>query len=706
METKTTRNLMASAIVLLSLLAPSVFAQAPDTSEWACEFCPFDKGHTAENQIGASYVSDDSVFFGDAMGYGEKGGYLNLDGTGRYAGDTFVAKWVAEDLGLDSRYAELVGGRPGSYDFNVSWRQIPRLRYNSTSTVFVQSGSSNLTLPSGWVQAPVTSGFTALDSSLVRRAIEGERSILDVGGRYLVSNRFSFSANYRRQEYDGLRIKGGPTFTNASLLPMPFDNVTDIVDLGIRYRRDNAFVSLGWYLSEFESGHNSVSWQQPFSFSPPLGTDTLSLAQAPDSRYQQLMLAGGYSFPDYRTVINASVAFGQHDQDTAFLPYTSNPDLMPGDLPSASLNGDVETTNMAFVLTSRPGKKSRVKFSYRYDERDSKTAQYEFERVIVDSVLSGDPQSNTPYSFERGKLQISADYDLLDKVRVSGGYDRIDHDRDFQEVASQTEDTGWGRVRWRALDSVEIDIGGGVSNRDIDGYNEVFALTLGQNPLMRKYNLAYRYRRFGDLRFEWSSGNMPISVAVSGRFAEDDYTQSRQGITSGDELAISGDLSWSITRGTSIYVNAGVEQLKSEQSASEQFGDADWGASHDDDFTTLGAGFRIREISDNVDLQLDYTRSDGASNIRLDSARAGVDPFPTLNSVLDYLRFRLEYRRSEKLAFNVSVRYQRVKSDDWSLQGVGPATIPVVLSLGAAPYNDEAVIAGISVSYRIGKENK
>ena len=33
-----------------------------------------------------------------------------------------------------------------------------------------------------------------------------------------------------RQENDGNKIQGGSTFTNASLLPMPFDYVTDEVD--------------------------------------------------------------------------------------------------------------------------------------------------------------------------------------------------------------------------------------------------------------------------------------------------------------------------------------------------------------------------------------------------------------------------------------------------------------------------------------------
>ena len=161
--------------------------------------------------------------------------------------------------------------------------------------------------------------------------------------------------------------------------------------------------------------------------------------------------------------------------------------------------------NLSFTVVSRPFAKARVKFAFRHDERDNKTAQSQWSRVITDAFPTGSAELNIPYSFERSRLNLSADYRLFDTVRLSAGYDRTQLDRDFQEVAEQIEDAGLGEKYAGAPTSyLEITGKGGASERDIDLYDETVAMSLGQNPLMRKYNLAYRYRRFGELTFSAS----------------------------------------------------------------------------------------------------------------------------------------------------------------------------------------------------------
>ena len=690
----------ASWLLMTTVLTPAAYAQFVDTSEWLCEYCPFESGYRAETVVGVTSVSEDSAYIGNATGYDEQGVYANVDGDGRYRGDSYRLRWRVEDLGLDSRAAELHGARPGKFDFKLAYRETPGRRFDSTATVFTPSADGTLSLPTGWVAAPQTSGFAVLDASLRDRPIGSDRSVIDIGGRYFASERIRFSADYRRRESDGLKVQGGSSFTSASLLPMPFDYVTDEVDLGMRYSGDGGFVSLRWYLSDFENDAAGLRWQQPFSFSPPLGTGSFEQARAPDNRFRQLSVAAGYAFADDRTVLHASAGFGNIEQDAALLTYTTNANLSPGALPRATLDGDVDTTNIALALTSRPMDGLRVKISYRHDERDNKTAQALWERVIADNVLSGDPELNTPYGFERRALRLRADYDLFASLRVSGAYDRKEIDRDFQEVAGQTEDGGWGRLRWRPLPAIEVDVRGGTSQRDIDDYNEVFAASLGQNPLLRKYNLAYRYRRYGDLRLSWSPADLPVSVSLSGLVADDDYTRSELGITSADEFGITTDFSWSISERSTFYLNVGVESIESEQSGSEQFAAPDWQARHDDDFLTIGVGVAVRQLSERVDLRLDYRRSDGTTTIDVDTADPAAERFPDLESELDYLRLRLGYRHSERLGVNLDLRYQRFSTDDWGR--VDAATVPQLLSLGASPYDDKSLIAGLGFRYRLG----
>lgn len=700
-----TRALLIVATAVAAMTVSVAYAQQADTSGWACEFCPFESGHSGDYQLGASSVSDDSAYFGNASGYSDEGAYINIDGKGAYRSEGQQLRWTFEGLGLDSRFAELAGGNQGRYAYKLAYREIPRDRFFTTQTVFEQATGETLSLPADWVAAPLTSGFTALDANLTKRDIKSERSFFEVGGRYFLSSRFRFSANYRRLEHDGVDMHSGASFTQSSLLPRPIDYATDEVDINVRYASDNGYLSLAWYLSDFDNGNDSLSWENPFTASP--GAESPTQAQAPDNSFQQLSLSGRYRFPEYRTVVSFSSAFGRMEQDQAFLPFTSNPNLAAGPLPRANLDGEVDTTNFAFTLTSRVLRKTRIKLAYRYDERDNQTPQDLWTRVIADTFLSGDPQANIPYSFERSTLNLSADYELFDTVRISGGYDRKTIDRKFQEAAEQTEDSAWGRLRWRPNGSLQLDIKGGASERDIDGrYDTDLAAALGQNPLLRKYNLAYRYREFAEFTLAVSPTGSPVTVTVNGLYADDDYSQSQLGITAADEVHLTGDFSWSISDKASLYLTAGYESIESRQAGSEQFGLPDWNAINSDEFHTLGGGLRFRQIADKFDLQLDYTRSEGTTEISITSASGGLSQFPDLESTLDYLRLKLSYHQSERLELNLNLRYQSISVEDWALEGVGPATIPVVLTLGAEPYDEDQFIIGLGFRYQIGGPDK
>lgn len=688
------------ALAFCATIATSARAQAVDTSEWVCEFCPFEAGQRMDLTAGATSASGDSAYFGDASGYDEEGVYANADGDGSYANDEHRLQWEVEDLGLDSRYAGLRGGHQGVYGYELSYRQLPRHRYFTSDTIFQDAGGNALALPSGWVPAPTTSGFSELTSSLRPQNIESERKAFEIGGDYLATDRIELSANVGHEERDGTDIYGSAYFSQSSLLPGGFDYVTDSAELGVRYLGDNAYLALLYRVSDFENDTASLGWETPFSSAA--GAESAELALAPDNRFQQVSLTGNYRLANHPTVVAYSVAFGNIDQDAPFLPYTTNSTLPVGPLSRQNLAGDVDTMNLAISLTSRIFDDARVKMSYRFDERDNKTAQSAWERVVADTFKSTETVSNIPYSFERSKFSLSAEYHLNDSFRLSGGYDRKTMDRDFQEVAEQTEDGGWGRVRWHPNGIVQVTAEGGASKRDVDAYNESFAVSLGQNPLMRKFNLAYRYRRYGELTVMASLPETPVSITVTGLYADDNYSRSRIGLTAANNLRLAADLSWLISENVSFYLSGGYEDVESEQAGSEAFADPDWFANVNDDFLTYGAGIRAREIAGKFALQFDYTRSDGTSAIDMNSAFSGTSSFPDLETTLDYVRAQFSWRYSERIEFDATLRYQRFDTEDWALQGVGPATLPTVLTLGADPYDDQQFLFGVGFRYFVG----
>ncbi len=132
------------AAAVSALLAPAAEAAAPDTSGWKCERCPFVTGHQAEIAAGGTYVSDDATTVGDATGYDEKGGYVNADGSGLLASGTHRLAWSAEDLGLDSRAVAIEGGRPGTFDYRLAYRLLPRHQFDTTRTIFARAADGLL----------------------------------------------------------------------------------------------------------------------------------------------------------------------------------------------------------------------------------------------------------------------------------------------------------------------------------------------------------------------------------------------------------------------------------------------------------------------------------------------------------------------------------------------------------------------------------
>jgi MtrB/PioB family decaheme-associated outer membrane protein len=679
--------------------ATPAFAQV-DTSGWQCQFCPFPKEYQAEVEVGATAVSGDTFRIGNGSGYDESGTYADLGGEGHYTNDGYQLNWFAEDLGLASRVFEIDGGHQGKFGFYLGYKELPYRRFDSTSTVFTPASGGTLALPSAWVPASLTTGFTALNTSLQPRNIESDRQSVKAGGNFQAWSDFSVFVDYQHQQRDGVDIVSGANFVQSSLLPRMFDFETDLVDIGVAYSKGPLNLSLGWFGSFFKNNAASLTWDNPFTPFP--GAEQGRLAQEPDNEFQQLSLSGSYLLDAMNSVIAFSVAMGQGEQTEELLPYTINPTIVAGNLPRSSLDGKVDTTNYAITVTSKPFPKARVNLAYRFDERDNQTAQSLWTGVVVDSFQSVESELNTPYSFQRGKLSVSGDYKLFDDVRVSAGYDRTDLERDFQEVADQTEDSGWGRVRWQPLNWLDVTAKGGASRREIDRYDTAIATSFGQNPLLRKYNLAHRYREFGELMIALTPAEHPYSIGLSALIADDSYSKSELGLTASKSTHISADLNYTLSERASVYLLGGYELIDASQSGSASFTTADWQADNEDRFNHYGAGIQFRELRENLDLTFDYLRSDGTTSITMLQSGSG-SAFPDLESELESLRLNLNYRKSERLGIDFSLRYESFATRDWALDGVEPDTIATVLTLGAEPYDEEVWVFGASVRYLMGE---
>ena len=276
------------------------------------------------------------------------------------------------------------------------------------------------------------------------------------------------------------------------------------------------------------------------------------LALEPENDFQQVSISGAFHAGLWNTVIAFSMASGQGEQNSGLLPYTINPTIPVPEIALGGLNGEVDTTNYGLTVTTRPMDRLNLRLSYRYDERDNRTPVSAWSRVITDSFTSGEIEPNVPYSFERDRLSLSGTFRLFDDLLLSAGYDRTGLDRDFQEVKSQTEDLGWGKLRWRPTPYLEASLKGGTARREINDYDTDLGMTLGQNPLMRKYNLAHRYREFAEVGLSASLVDTPISIGMTYLWAEDDYSKSELGLLEGSEDRLTVDFNWAVSESSSF----------------------------------------------------------------------------------------------------------------------------------------------------------
>lgn len=686
-------------LIALALL-PAVGMAQVDTSDWACESCPFDEGYRASIDLGATAVDDDQARYGNYTGYDENATYASVDGYGRYNGDGYRLDYVVEDLGLDSRAFDLSVGSEGTFEFRLGYRELPYRRFDTTSTVFVPASGDFLSLPPAWVAGGNTGQMTQLSSSRRRTLIGTDRQIFDAGIDWSPGAAFTVFADFRRQNRDGIDITSGTSYAQASLLPRWIDFETDQVDAGVRYETDNANLTLGYYGSFFTNKNPSLTWETPFAASP--GTDTLQMAREPGNDFSQVSLAGTYLLNTWNTVLAFSAATGRGEQDEALLPYTVNPGIVTTALPTSTLDARVDTIDYAFTVTSRPLDKLRVRFAYRYNERDNKTPVFDWNRVIVDLLSSGDVEQNTPYSYDRGHMTLSGEYAFSRELRVSAGYERREVNRDFQEVAEQITDTGWGQLRWKPVAWLDLRAKGGASRRGVERYDETVAVSFGQNPLLRKYNLAYRYREFGEIVASITPAESALSFTASALFADDDYKDSLVGLNGSEEFRATADISWAVSDSAAVYLAWGHDAIDAHQTGAENFGFWDWSAFHEDTFDHIGAGMSWQPDDGKFGLTLSYDRGTGETKIMLDSLSGGRSDLPTLESTLDAARAEASYSFTDRLEGTFELRYERFDLKDFAL--VSPTTLPGVLTLGAEPYDYDVVAVGIGIRYRFGTE--
>jgi len=671
---------LLAALGVLSVAGPA--GAQVDTSQWKCSSCPFPKnGVTGSVDVGVIVTTDDSPTFGNYTGLDRKGAYLDLGGKGIYRDDD--GNWadlVAANLGIDTRWLDIQGGREGLFGLRFGFAEVPRYFSEGARTPFLGNGGNVLTLPGGVGFPAATTQAMPLASTLQPLELGYTAKRYELSGKWIGQDNFTYRLSLQRDVRDGTKPTAGSFFSTASQLASPVDQTTDQLEAAVSYSSGNLQAGLAYQYSQFKNGLSSLSWDNPFNPVVP-GAVQGQMALEPDNNFQQIVGSIGYQFmPTLRG--SADIAFGWGRQNADYLPSTANAVLAPSvpPLPSQSLDGKVNTYNGNVKLTYQPQDNLRLNAAYVWNLRDNETGVQSYPIVSTSMFLNPLPRSNTPFSTTQNLFKFNADYRGPGTWRLNGGIDFNDMDYTYTAVANTFETTVWGRASVQAMENLGLSFNLAYGDRNPSTYGVAYWFPVPENPLSRNYNLAARKRGLAAARGDWTVSD-GVSVGFGISYTKDDYDETTIGLQEVDALNLYADLAVMLTDDTRFHFYWQGEKADSRQAGSQTFAAPDWTGTVDDKFNVFGLGVRHAAIPEKLELGADmwFSRGDSDTLVQTGAREPG---YPTNTTSRNVVKLYANYKLSDNLWLNGSYWYERYTSADWALDGVQPDTVWNLLAFG------------------------
>ncbi|QYJ87945.1 MtrB/PioB family decaheme-associated outer membrane protein [Shewanella mesophila] len=654
-------------LITLSILAVSGSSYAADfgvgnantsnvnQSQYECQRCTDNKGYRGKVTISAGYNDVNDIHAGNALSTAEDGAIAAMSGNVRYQDVSgFSGKVQADQLGMDNGFLYLQGGKAGLYK--------GALNYSTLKTYNAGDVQSHLWQNNGMLtpSASVNQFDLALEREKIGLDFEYGR---DFYKGYL---------RYSQEEKSGHQSSSVVTPSPINF-GLPVDATTQQWDAGIVLRGDNWLTELSYFGSAYDNDINDLSL--------PYANDLF--AAAPDNQAHQVSLTGRYQLD--RTVMSGQLITGRMIQDENLIQMSGNP--------LQNWDGQVDTFDGRFNVSSMVSNRLRLGGSIDYSERDNKSSVAEFAQYNFNS-LTGAFRQNTPRDYERNTYKVNASYRIASGYRLQGGYDRKEVDRSFSEREETYDDSLWVKFNIRALENFSIKVKAEHASRSGSKYDADEFTSSEQNALMRKYYLADRERN----SIEFNIAHTPIdwvSVDINTRYAKDDYDETQIGLTESEDYGYDINLSLQLSEHLNAYGFAGQQWINSNQSNSSQ---TNWYADVEDDFINLGTGMSYNGLmEDKLTLGMDYLFSNSNSNTYVTSDI--TSPYDDYYSYNHSANIYADYILNELMTLNLSYRYERYYDTDAAVTDVN--SIPGLVTLGDINHNYNAHQVMLSFSYKL-----
>ncbi len=687
-----------------------------------------------EVQVNSGYLNQDGYRFGNYAGVKSQGAVPFLDFNLRAvpdanSGDTGYWRAEAERLGLGTGRLLLEAGQQGTQRLRLDYRGVPTYAFDDTRSPMRGAGRANPTLPQGWqVNAAATSGMLNLNENLVDVNLRQRRHSLVLDYKRVLNPAWTLNTDFRRDRVTGTRALGAVTGatggnSRALLLPAPIDYETHIGSLGMTYGGDALRWHMGYQGSFFRNGARALSWPTVYGQHPQWAAGTgfpdgiNQLALEPGNQAHQIIANGSLVLPGSMR-LSMDAALGRQTQNDSFLPYSINPMLIASEaLPRTSLAGRVDTSRLNLRFNARPLPRLNLAARLGYRERDNRTPIEAYQRIRGDAVPQQsfiDARLNRPYGLRETRAGSDAAYRLSQGLRLEGGYEYTNTERDFQEIIRMEEQTFRIGLRNTSLDSLALSLdyrhlrrraGDYVGNRPLFATHvpgSIDAEDFENHSLLRKYNLSDRDRDQWRLQTDWYPTER-LSFGTTLSHNRDQYPSGFFGLNHSEMLSATLDSALAVSDDLRLSAFINREQYRNRQSGRSFRGNVpadvldparNWQLAARDSFVTFGASVDLEHLQPrlwqwqppgqvDLSLQMSHSRSHGDLDPSAGPGLASA-ALPSLETRLDNLTLSARYYWASDSSVRLALERERYRSEDFGL-GIAADAVASVLLMGQAP---------------------
>ncbi len=436
-----------------------------------------------------------------------------------------------------------------------------------------------------------------------------------------------------------------------------------------------------------------------------------------------------------KTRLGASFTVGQWRQnDTAFIPYTTNSQIPVPALPAQKLDGKIDTLTLSAYLLTRPAKGVTAQARWRRYDLDNQTPHLRFPGYVrFDAVFEDIPRVSVPYGYTNDRLDASLTYSFGD-VSLEGGFRHERMERTERETDTTSYNAFLGKADLRASDWLVLRATLELGSRDFEGLEIIRSEEASfQEPGVPANLLAVpqsspTYASFGcgsrvcNLRFDQAAKDVTrygahlvltpwgsATLTASYLYGEDDYKDTAYGLISAKNRSFGLEADWSPGARANLWAYYNHEKISNFQRGRQSGATVstrtidDWTSSVEDKIDTFGGGGSFNLVKDKLDLTLNGSHQRVDGNNALFSPPGGTPDFAVPitsydDTKLTTLGGEFGYKVTKVLVLGVGGFWERYEIRDAQTSGL-LNYVPGSLFLNPVDSDYEGHVLYVKASY-------